>query len=151
MDASFTAEQDEIRRTLRELLTKRCGPAGLRAALDSPAGYDPALWGALADQLGLPGLALPESYDGVGCTSTELALACEETGRFLAPSPLLATAVLVAPLVLALDACAVSACSVSAEAARARQDALDAYIRQTAGGTGTGGHTDELAKLSELK
>ncbi len=33
---------------------------------------------------------------------TELALAAEETGRFLAPSPLLATAVLTAPLVLAL-------------------------------------------------
>ncbi|WP_406456255.1 acyl-CoA/acyl-ACP dehydrogenase [Streptomyces sp. NBC_01622] len=102
MDASFTAEQDEIRRTLRELLTKRCGPDRLRAAIDSPAGHDPALWAALAEQLGLPGLALPESYDGVGCTTTELALACEETGRFLAPSPLLATAVLAAPLVLAL-------------------------------------------------
>ncbi|MFE9597449.1 acyl-CoA dehydrogenase family protein [Streptomyces hokutonensis] len=102
MDASFTAEQDEIRRTLRELLTKRCGSDRLRAAVDSPAGHDPALWAALAEQLGLPGLALPESYDGVGCTTTELALACEETGRFLAPSPLLATAVLAAPLVLAL-------------------------------------------------
>ena len=102
MDAGFTDEQDEIRRTLRELLTKRCGPERLRAALDTPAGHDPVLWTALADQLGLPGLALPESYDGVGCTVTELALACEETGRFLAPSPLLATAVLVAPLVLAL-------------------------------------------------
>ncbi|MEV6481322.1 acyl-CoA dehydrogenase family protein [Streptomyces sp. NPDC051576] len=102
MDASFTAEQDEIRRTLRELLTRRCGPAELRAALDTPAGHDPVLWTALADRLGLPGLALPESYDGVGCTATELALACEELGRCLAPSPLLATAVLVAPLVLAL-------------------------------------------------
>ncbi|MFJ6897555.1 acyl-CoA dehydrogenase family protein [Streptomyces hokutonensis] len=102
MDASFTAEQDEIRRTLRELLTKRCGADVLRAAVDSPAGHDPALWAALAEQLGLPGLALPESYDGVGCTTTELALACEETGRLLAPSPLLATAVLAAPLVLAL-------------------------------------------------
>ena len=102
MDASFTAEQDEIRRTLRELLQKRCGSAELRAAVDTPAGHDPALWTALARQLGLPGLALPEAYGGVGCSATELALAAEETGRFLAPSPLLATAVLTAPLVLAL-------------------------------------------------
>ncbi|MEV8545226.1 acyl-CoA dehydrogenase family protein [Streptomyces sp. NPDC051572] len=102
MDASFTAEQDEIRRTLRELLQKRCGSAELRAAVDTPAGHDPALWTALARQLGLPGLALPEAYGGVGCSVTELALAAEETGRFLAPSPLLATAVLAAPLVLAL-------------------------------------------------
>ena len=104
MDARFTAEQDEIRRTLRELLHKRCGPEGLRAAVDTPAGHDPTLWTALAEQLGLPGLALPEGYGGVGCSVTELALACEETGRALAPSPLLATAVLTAPLLLALGA-----------------------------------------------
>ncbi|GGY26325.1 acyl-CoA dehydrogenase family protein [Streptomyces djakartensis] len=102
MDARFTAEQDEIRRTLRELLGKRCGPEELRAAVDTPAGHDPALWTALAEQLGLPGLALPETYGGVGCSVTELALACEETGRALAPSPLLTTAVLTAPLLLAL-------------------------------------------------
>ncbi|MFC9127741.1 acyl-CoA dehydrogenase family protein [Streptomyces sp. NPDC057099] len=102
MDARFTPEQDEIRRTLRELLHKRCGPVELRAALDTPAGHDPALWTALADQLGLPGLALPEAHGGVGCSVTELALACEETGRALAPSPLLATAVLAAPLLFAL-------------------------------------------------
>ncbi|WP_406170567.1 acyl-CoA dehydrogenase family protein [Streptomyces sp. NBC_00996] len=102
MDARFTAEQDEIRRTLRELLVKRCGPEELRAAVRTPAGHDPALWEALAQQLGLPGLALPEAYGGVGCSVTELALACEESGRALTPSPLLATAVLAAPLILAL-------------------------------------------------
>ncbi|MFI1362996.1 acyl-CoA dehydrogenase family protein [Streptomyces griseochromogenes] len=102
MDTRLTAEQDEIRRTLRELLHKRCGAEELRAAVDSPAGYDPALWSALADRLGLPGLALPEACGGVGCSATELALACEETGRALAPSPLVATSVLAAPLILAL-------------------------------------------------
>ncbi|MDT0388417.1 acyl-CoA dehydrogenase family protein [Streptomyces dubilierae] len=102
MDARFTAEQAEIRRTLRDLLRKRCGPEELRAAVDTPAGHDPALWTALATHLGLPGLALPEAHGGAGCTVTELALACEETGRALAPSPLLATAVLAAPLLLAL-------------------------------------------------
>ncbi|MFI9546981.1 acyl-CoA dehydrogenase family protein [Streptomyces sp. NPDC052016] len=104
MDPSFTAEQDEIRRTLRELLHERSGPHDLRAALDTPAGHDPALWTALAGQLGLPGLALPEEYGGVGCPVTDLALACEETGRALTPSPLLATGVLAAPALLALGA-----------------------------------------------
>ncbi|MGW1534592.1 acyl-CoA dehydrogenase family protein [Streptomyces aureus] len=102
MDAHLTAEQEEIRRTLRELLAKRCGPHELRAAEQTSAGYDQALWEALAQRLGLPGLALPEEYGGVGCTMTELALACEESGRALAPSPLLSTAVLAAPLILAL-------------------------------------------------
>ncbi|MEV2197056.1 acyl-CoA dehydrogenase family protein [Streptomyces phaeochromogenes] len=102
MDATFTAEQEEIRRTLRELLLKRCGPEEVRTAVQTADGYDPALWETLAQQLGLPGLALPEAYGGVGCSVTELALASEELGRTLAPSPLLATAVLSVPLLLAL-------------------------------------------------
>ncbi|WP_079144117.1 acyl-CoA dehydrogenase family protein [Streptomyces luteocolor] len=102
MDAAFSAEQGEIRRTLREVITKRCGPDEVRAAVRTPAGHDSALWSALAEQLGLPGLALPDTYGGVGCTTAELALGSEELGRALAPTPLLATAVLAAPLILAL-------------------------------------------------
>ncbi|MEU5195579.1 acyl-CoA dehydrogenase family protein [Streptomyces scabiei] len=102
MDARFTAEQEEIRRTVRELLLKRCGPEEVRSAVRTEEGYDPGLWLAFSEQLGLPGLALPETYGGVGCSATELALSSEELGRALAPSPLLSTAVLVAPLILAL-------------------------------------------------
>ncbi|EPH45737.1 acyl-CoA dehydrogenase family protein [Streptomyces aurantiacus] len=102
MDAACTAEQDEIRRTLREVVTKHCGPDDVKAAVRTPAGHDTGLWAALAGRLGLPGLALPEAYGGVGCGALELALASEELGRGLAPSPLLATAGLAAPLLLAL-------------------------------------------------
>ncbi|WP_405779768.1 acyl-CoA dehydrogenase family protein [Streptomyces sp. NBC_00859] len=102
MDAAFTAEQDEIRRTLRELLSKRCGPDAARAAVGTAAGYDRELWRALAEQLGLPGLAIAAEYGGVGCGPAELVLACEETGRALLPSPLFATAALAAPLIAAL-------------------------------------------------
>lgn len=102
MDAAFTEEQDEIRRTLRDLLARHSGPGEVRAAVRTAEGHDPALWRRLAQELGLPGLALPEEYGGAGCTATELALACEETGRALLPSPLLATAVLAAPLITAL-------------------------------------------------
>ncbi|BAG19853.1 MULTISPECIES: acyl-CoA dehydrogenase family protein [Streptomyces] len=102
MDAAFTAEQHEIRRTLRELLARSGGPDAIPAAVRTAEGYDPALWRRLAGGLGLPGLALAEEYGGAGCTVTELALACEETGRALLPTPLLATAVLAAPLIDAL-------------------------------------------------
>ncbi|MGW9046410.1 acyl-CoA dehydrogenase family protein [Streptomyces lydicus] len=102
MDAAFTEEQHEIRRTLRELLHKRCGPDEVKAAVRTPPGYDERLWHQLAARLGLPGLALPTAYGGVGCGPTELALACEETGRAVLPSPLIATAALAAPLILAL-------------------------------------------------
>ncbi|MER5934935.1 acyl-CoA dehydrogenase family protein [Streptomyces sp. NPDC002054] len=102
MDAAFTAEQDEMRRTLREILGKHCGPDEVKAAVRTDTGHDRELWQRLAGQLGLPGIALPEEYGGVGCTPADLALACEETGRALLPSPLLATAALAAPLILAL-------------------------------------------------
>jgi alkylation response protein AidB-like acyl-CoA dehydrogenase len=103
MDTAFTEEQAEIRRTLRELLHKRCGPDDVKAAARTEAGYDESLWRQhLAGQLGLPGLALGAAYGGAGFGPAELALACEETGRVLLPSPLLGTALLVAPLVAEL-------------------------------------------------
>ncbi|MFE3584300.1 acyl-CoA dehydrogenase family protein [Streptomyces vinaceus] len=102
MDAAFTAEQDEMRRTLREILGKRCGPDEVKAAVRTAAGHDRELWQQLARRLGLPGVAVAEEYGGVGCTPADLALACEETGRALLPSPLLATAVLAVPLITAL-------------------------------------------------
>ncbi|MFD3437283.1 acyl-CoA dehydrogenase family protein [Streptomyces sp. NPDC058685] len=102
MDTAATAEQDDIRRTLRELLAERAGPDEVRAAVRTADGHDPALWARLSQQLGLPGLALPPSYGGVGCGLAELAVAFEEAGRALLPSPLLATSGLAAPLIAAL-------------------------------------------------
>ncbi|MFD5424041.1 acyl-CoA dehydrogenase family protein [Streptomyces sp. NPDC127084] len=98
MDAAFTPEQSAIRRTLRTALSKGAppGPSG------QPTGFDPGLWARLAAELGLPGLALPEVYGGAGGTTVELALAFEELGRALVPTPLLATAALTGPLIAAL-------------------------------------------------
>ncbi|MFE7129998.1 acyl-CoA dehydrogenase family protein [Streptomyces sp. NPDC057638] len=100
--ADTSPERDAIRRTLRETLTRHTGPDRLRAAVDSADGYDTALWTLLAQRLGLPALALPEEYGGIGGTLPDLAAACAETGRALLPSPLLATCGLSAPLILAL-------------------------------------------------
>ncbi|MFE7510832.1 acyl-CoA dehydrogenase family protein [Streptomyces sp. NPDC057540] len=92
----------ELRRPLRDLLAERAGPRARRAAAAGPEGYDTALWARMADALRLAGLTLPTEYGGAGHGPTALALACEETGRALAPSPLLATTVLAAPLLAAL-------------------------------------------------
>ncbi|MET8754823.1 acyl-CoA dehydrogenase family protein [Streptomyces sp. NPDC004667] len=124
MDAAFTAEQDEIRRTLREILGKRCGPDEVKAAARTDTGYDRELWQRLARELGLPGIAVAEEYGGVGCTPADLALACEETGRALLPSPLLATAALAVPLVAALGTAAQRAALLPPLAAGERTAAL---------------------------
>lgn len=88
MDAAFTAEQDEIRRTLRALL--------------DGGGGGGELWRRGVRDLRLPGLGVPQEYGGAGRGAAEQAVVLEETGRALLPSPLLATSVLAAPLILAL-------------------------------------------------
>ncbi|MEV4739994.1 acyl-CoA dehydrogenase family protein [Streptomyces sp. NPDC049555] len=102
MDAALSEEQHQIKRTLRDLLAGHAPPHKVRAAADSPAGYDEELWRRLAKEVGLAGLAVERRYGGAGCGPVEPALAFEETGRALLPSPLLATCALAAPLVAAL-------------------------------------------------
>ncbi|RAG87073.1 acyl-CoA dehydrogenase [Streptacidiphilus pinicola] len=102
MDPALTQEQDEIARALRDVLAKQAGPEEFRLAAASAPGYDAQLWRRLAEQPGLAGLALPECHGGSGLGPVELALACEEAGRVLLPSPLLASSVLAAE---AISAC----------------------------------------------
>ncbi|MEU0404573.1 acyl-CoA dehydrogenase family protein [Streptomyces sp. NPDC006197] len=98
----LTEEQQGIRRALRDLLGEGAGARENRAATATPEGHDTALWTRASGTLGLAGLTLPEEYGGAGRGTVELALVCEETGRALAPTPLLATTVLAAPLLTAL-------------------------------------------------
>ncbi|MBF9072117.1 acyl-CoA dehydrogenase family protein [Streptacidiphilus fuscans] len=101
MDPALTQEQDEIARALRDALAKQAGPDEVRVAAASSLGYDVELWKRLAEQLGLAGLALPERHGGTGLGRVELALACEEAGRVLLSSPLLASSVLAAGAITA--------------------------------------------------
>src|SRR4051794_33799616 len=57
----------------------------------------------MADELGLPGLGIPEQYGGSGFTFFELGLVLEEMGRALVVSPFLTSCVMSAQLLLALD------------------------------------------------
>ncbi|MER6961155.1 acyl-CoA dehydrogenase family protein [Streptomyces sp. NPDC000618] len=89
-----TDERRELRTVLRDLLAEGGGPEEVRRQVESPRGYDRALWGRLAGEIGVHGLAVPEEYGGAGYTFAELAVALEETGRVLCPAPLLSTVVL---------------------------------------------------------
>ncbi|HNJ40311.1 MAG TPA: histidinol dehydrogenase, partial [Acidobacteriota bacterium] len=88
--SSFTAEDraamaDSVRRLLADL----CTEAGIRRAMESEAGYDPALWTALVD-LGVPGLVIDPAHDGLGGGPVELEAIMEEAGAALLPAPLFA-------------------------------------------------------------
>jgi alkylation response protein AidB-like acyl-CoA dehydrogenase len=73
-----TPEQALLRSTVRDLLGRGLGT-------DS-------LWKRLTGELGLTGLAVPESDGGAGAGLAEVAVAVAETGRVLAPVPYLSAA-----------------------------------------------------------
>jgi acyl-CoA dehydrogenase len=59
----------------------------------SLSGYDRSTWERLSSDLGLTALAVPEQHGGAGGGPGEVAVAVEEFGRVLLPSPYLSTAV----------------------------------------------------------
>ncbi|MCW2785616.1 MAG: mmgC 7 [Marmoricola sp.] len=100
MHFARTEEQDELASTVRGLLAKRSDSAAVRAAVQTALGYDPSLWQALCEQIGVAALAIPDEYDGFGASLVETAIVLEVLGEFLTPAPLLATALHTAELLL---------------------------------------------------
>ncbi len=98
---SSAAELTELRDSVRAFLAAKSDEQSVRLVSQTERGYDEALWKQMADQLGLPGLALPEEYEGDGFSFAELQVVLEEMGRFLIPSPFLPSVVLAAGAILA--------------------------------------------------
>jgi alkylation response protein AidB-like acyl-CoA dehydrogenase len=100
MQLARTEEQRELATTVRGLLAKRSDSAAVRAAVETPDGYDTALWQALCEQVGVAALPIPEEYDGFGASLAETAVVLEELGYTLTPAPLLASALAAADVLL---------------------------------------------------
>ena len=105
MELDFTAEQEDLRATVRAVLAVECTPAAVRELVEArTAGRTVAadgLWGHMVE-LGWPALTVPESCGGLGLGAVELAVVVEELGRALAPGPLLPTISQFVPAVRAL-------------------------------------------------
>jgi alkylation response protein AidB-like acyl-CoA dehydrogenase len=100
MNFLFTDEQLELRAAVRGFLAGKSAEPAVRRLMATEAGYDPAVWQQLSDQLGLPGLAVPEEYEGAGFGYLELGVVFEEMGRALLCAPYLATVALAAEALL---------------------------------------------------
>jgi alkylation response protein AidB-like acyl-CoA dehydrogenase len=97
MELEFTADQDELRDSMRAVLAKE-SPVGLaRRVVDDGIRPD-ALWATLTG-LGWPALTVPESDGGIGLGMIEAGILAEEVGRVIAPGPLLATVTQFVPAV----------------------------------------------------
>jgi alkylation response protein AidB-like acyl-CoA dehydrogenase len=113
MDFSFTSDQRDLQRMLRDLSDDRASSAQVRAAIDTDDGYDAELWKLVSGELGLVGIAVPESLGGAGGSFVDAAIVLEESGRALWPVPLLANLVGGAALASGADAAAGLAESVA--------------------------------------
>lgn len=90
MDFTFTAEQQDLRRAMRDVAADRCSPARLREVIDTHDAYDDELWRLVARELGLVGVAVREEHGGTGGSFVDAAVVLEEAGSALFPVPLLA-------------------------------------------------------------
>jgi len=71
--------------------------------MDTDEGFDRGVWRRMAEQLGLPGLIVPEEYGGSGGGFVELGIVMEEMGAVLLPAPYLGTAVVATSALLAAE------------------------------------------------
>ena len=88
MDFGFSEEQREVQGLAQQILSEQVTAEKL-ARFDEyeETGFDRDLWAQLAEA-GLLGVALEETYGGMGFGFTELALLIEEVGRNIAPPPI---------------------------------------------------------------
>ena len=103
MEMQFTAEQDDLRRSLRRFLEQRSPATEVRRLMATDEGYDPEVWKRLSAELGLTGLAVPEEFGGAGCGQVELTVVFEEMGRVVLCAPFLATTLATVALVKSGD------------------------------------------------
>jgi alkylation response protein AidB-like acyl-CoA dehydrogenase len=99
MNLEFSEEQEMLREMVRGVCSEFSPFEVVRAMEDDAKGYPDDLWKQFSE-LGLIGILIPEEYGGSGMTMIEAAIAYEEFGRFLAPSPHFHSAILSAGLLL---------------------------------------------------
>ncbi|MFF8833351.1 acyl-CoA dehydrogenase family protein [Streptomyces sp. NPDC015131] len=100
----YSEAEDDLRAAVRALLTARADPGELPARVETDGAYDPALWTALAADMGAAGLLVPEKLGGQGATHREAAVVLEELGRAVTPVPYLTSAVVATETLLAAGA-----------------------------------------------
>jgi alkylation response protein AidB-like acyl-CoA dehydrogenase len=103
MQLDFTADQEELRSSVKGVLEKECTRAVVREHVehvvrDEPSEVSAKLWKTFVG-LDWPALTIAEAHGGIGLGFPELVIVAEELGRVLALGPLLTTIAGFVPLV----------------------------------------------------
>ena len=101
MDFTFTEDQLLFRESVRDFLVKEVTPEKIRSSWALESGRDPALWQQIAE-MGLTGITVPEQYGGLGMSELDFVLLAQECGYVALPQPLVHTALVAVPLLMAV-------------------------------------------------
>lgn len=160
MDFRFTDDQLALAETVRDYLSGTHGPEVLRR-LDEAGQRDPAIWQGLTG-MGLTALLVPEAYGGLGLGLVEAALVAVECGRACVAEPLVDTAFVGVPWLLARGDTASLAAIAAGEMTMPLPHAVNPWVADGTGlpltsvdplrrlTTGTGEADDHLLDLGAL-
>ena len=141
MDFRFTEEQLMLAETVRDYLAGTHGPEVLRR-LDADGARDPAIWQGLVD-MGLTGLLVPEEHGGLGMGLVEAALIATECGRACLAEPLVDTALVGVPWLLAKGETGQLAAIAAGEVELPLPHAINPWV--------AGGHGPALTSVDPLR
>ncbi len=93
MDLGLNEEQEMLKKSAKEFLSKECPKKLVRELDESDSGLSRDLWKKMAG-LGWMGLPFPEKFGGNGGTLLDLIVLLDEMGYNIVPGPFFATVVL---------------------------------------------------------
>lgn len=93
MDFGFSEEQELLRQSAADFLSKECPMTYVRQMMEDEHGYADELWTKMAE-LGWMGLIFPEEYGGLGLSLVDMVIVLEEMGRVVLPGPFFSTVAL---------------------------------------------------------
>ncbi len=93
MDLDFNKEQEMLRKSVAEFLSKECPFDTVREIEDSAEGYNKKIWKKMA-RLGWMEIHFPEAYGGLGDPFVEMTIIMEEMGKKAFPGPFFSTVIL---------------------------------------------------------
>ncbi|HUH38168.1 MAG TPA: acyl-CoA dehydrogenase family protein [Spongiibacteraceae bacterium] len=102
MDFTFTEDQLLFQESARDFLVNEVTPEKIRALWDTDSGRDAALRAQLAE-LGLTAVTVPEEFGGLGMNAVDFVLLAQECGYVALPEPLVHSALIAVPTLLALN------------------------------------------------
>ena len=94
MDFNFTDEQTMVRESVARYLADTYSFDARMQTVNGDAGWNPAVWKAFAEELGILGASFSETHGGLGGGAVDNMIVMEEIGKALVIEPYLSTVVI---------------------------------------------------------